>query len=840
MKRKLTALLLTMCLLLTAFPIPAAAAGEITIRFKAGDEHVKGFEVNHEVKPELEFNDVESGKTLSEIFNAYPVMPILDAGHEDYYCTADGTEINLNTYIPQNGETIFVKGRWKTMKTDGVKLVGVGSGAKAYKGEQMLISITVDDVKTNGFNIIPVSNYDLTVMGNTKDGTKIEAYGNYALLTVASDETASSLTIKAVFKHQDNVKGRHTVSVNDMPAADFYSGIEIEKHGKLERGQENGFLIKGIKSPTQKQNLSPTWFNFTLTGNTSAKTTIDEKTGFITVAKDELSTSLELTVTHKTNASWTASKSLQVDVPDYNLVIKPENPKVKRGESIQFSAYANYTNGDKPEKIESPLLTWETTHPTDTSVITSAGMFTYAQDQPGGEVYIRAKFVDGKTNTTLVRELYLDSIQITEMNSHSAVNPGGELQFQAKGKDNLNEDVEFTPGEIMFELIAGGTVTPALAKTSADTQINPETGKLTVGRDEWKDILTVKATHTATGKTAQMPIAVNRGAYTLKLKPQNATIAKGESKQFTAYVVEGSTEVALKPTDLTWKAFVDSAEATQSAITVNGVFTYGAAETATEVAIKATLKYDSTKMANAVVKLGASSTPPLNGYDNGSSNNNSSNNSSNTGGPAAPAPQQPKKPEDNKPQDNKMDKTSEIIGRFKDIAGHWAQKAIVKAIEKGIFKGVTENSFAPERQMSRAEFITVLGRMSEQTAMLREAPFKDIDTNAYYAQHVAWGAALGLMKGFEDGTFRPEAKITREQAAVIFANYLKDKKLPEMAMTTFADEESISSWAKAAVKKAAALGLLKGKDGGRFAPKDVLTRAEMAQILDNLSQMLGM
>ena len=286
---------------------------------------------------------------------------------------------------------------------------------------------------------------------------------------------------------------------------------------------------------------------------------------------------------------------------------------------------------------------------------------------------------------------------------------------------------------------------------------------------------------------------------------------------------------------------LDTAEATQSAFTVNGVFTYGEAETATEVAIKATLKYDLTKMANAVVKLGASSTPPLNGYDNGNSSNNSSNNSSsNTGGPAAPAPQQPKKAEDNKPkpQDKKMDKTSEIIGRFQDIAGHWAQKAIVKAIEKGIFKGVAENSFAPDRQMSRAEFITVLGRMSEQAAVLREVPFKDVDANAYYAQHVAWGMALGLMKGFEDGTFRPEAKITREQAAVIFANFLKDKKLPESPVTAFGDEENISGWAKEAVKKAAALGLLKGKDGGRFAPKDVLTRAEMAQILDNLSNML--
>lgn len=836
MKRKLTALLLTMCLLLTAFPLSAAAAEKITIRLKAG-EHVKHFKVRTELKTELLIEN-EKGKKLDEFINDVDFEPIFEEGHmfDDFY-TESGQRISydqLINYTPVAGETFFVKGKWKHM--DHIQMVAEGTST-VHKGGRALISITIYDDEANitkHDNIIPASNYDLKVTGNTKDGTKIEAYGNYALLTVASDETASSLTIKAVFKHQAGVdEGQYTVNVADMPTVDSYSDLNITNlfSGNLKQGKEYGFLIKGVKSGGSQDTLSPTYFDFSLTGNTSPNTTIDKKSGHITVAKDELSNSLTLTVVHKMKPALQKAKTFTVDVPDYNLVIKPTHPKMKRGESIQLSAYASYTNGNGDVEVKAPFLTWEKVNAADTSTITPDGKFTYAEDQMGDQVTVKAKFQD-KERIVIVQERYLDSIQITEMNSHSAVNPGGELQFKAKGKDNLNEDVEFTPGEIMFELIAGGTVTPALAKTSADTQINPETGKLTVGRDEWKDILTVKATHTATGKSVQMSINVNRGAYTLKLKPQNATIAKGESKQFTAYVVEGSTEVALKPTDLTWKAFVDSAEATQSAITVNGVFTYGAAETATEVAIKATLKYDSTKMANAVVKLGASSTPPLNGYDNGNSNN-----SSNTGSPAAPAPQQPK---DNKPQDNKMDKTSEIIGRFQDIAGHWAQKAIVKAIEKGIFKGVTENSFAPERQMSRAEFITVLGRMSEQATMLREVPFKDVDANAYYAQHVAWGAALGLMKGFEDGTFRPEAKITREQAAVIFANYLKDKKLPEMAMTTFADEESISSWAKAAVKKAAALGLLKGKDGGRFAPKDLLTRAEMAQILENLSQMLGM
>ena len=832
MKRKLTALLLTMCLLLTAFPLSAAAAEKITIRFKAG-EHVKGFFVGWEQQPEMTLR-VNQGLTLRDIIDQNSIFPDYDAGCElQGWTTLAGADLDADTYVPGNGDTIVYNGKWKTITR--IFLAAEGS-RNLHKGGQGLISVTARDAKSKDHKI-PASEYEWTIVDPHAAGTKVEVdEEHFALLTIDPNETATELRIKAVFRHQTGIEDTFKVKISDMPS---YTGLNLKKSSQWSTNQTYGLTIEGQKTPTEVDQLPPILFHLTLTGNTSPNTTIN-KAGHVSIAKDELSSSLTITAEHKTNSNLKKTETFPVTVPQYILAIKPAHPKMKRGESIQLSAYASYTSGNGDVEVKAPFLTWEKVNAADTSTITPDGKFTYAEDQMGDQVTVKAKFQD-KERIVIVQERYLDSIQITEMNSHSAVNPGGELQFKVTGKDNFNEDVEFAPGEIMFELIAGGTVAPTLAKTSEDTRINPTTGKLAVGRDELKDILTVKTSHAATGKSVQMPINVNRGAYTLKLKPQNATIAKGESKQFTAYVVEGSTEVALKPTDLIWKAFVDTAEATQSAITVNGVFTYGAAETATEVAIKATLKYDSTKMANAVVKLGASSTPPLNGYDNGNSSNNSSNNSSsNTGGPAAPAPQQPKKAEDNKPkpQDKKMDKTSEIIGRFQDIAGHWAQKAIVKAIEKGIFKGVAENSFAPDRQMSRAEFITVLGRMSEQAAVLREVPFKDVDANAYYAQHVAWGMALGLMKGFEDGTFRPEAKITREQAAVIFANFLKDKKLPESPATAFGDEENISGWAKEAVKKAAALGLLKGKDGGRFAPKDVLTRAEMAQILDNLSNML--
>ena len=845
MKRKLTALLVTMCLLLTAFPLPAAAAEKITIRFR-GDEHIQGFQVGSERKQELVL-EVEPGKTLLDIIPQ--VMPeyVPSYGFDDYY-TAAGTKIDTPaTYQLTDGETIVV--RTARLPMTGIDIRSLSGIPLVYKGGGDYIEIKVK-AGADSYQI-PANEYDWSLVGTYQSGTKVVADGAYGLLKVDLAETAPKIKVKAVFREQ-SLEDFFEINVADMRN---YNSISVEKYTPGQdwlAGETYDLSVEGINSVTAYvEGISPFYCDFVLSGNTSPDTKIDEKAGRVHIAANEMAEALKVKVKYRPNPALQHENSFDVKLKPHTLEIEPAAPKAKRGETIQLSAYIVY-NSNLRAKVEAPYIKWKKKQNGDQSTITPDGKFTYANNEaPGRTVEVVAELLrSGQKAEVGVQERSIASIAVaapglnTTASGNVEIEAGQEAQIEIYGTDNFGERVKLNPGEAELTLVPAGMVEPTKISTSEATKIDDAMGKLIVGKDEFKDKLKVKVVYKADQtKMAEMELEVKRAPYTLKLKPKNSTVNKGESKQFTAYAVDNAThdEIPLKPTDLTWKAFVGTEAATQSAITAVGVFTCGAAETASEVAIKATLKYDSSKVGEAKVTVkketSSSSNPPLNGYDNG--NSNSSNNSSNnTGSPAAPAPQQPKKPEDNKPQDNKMDKSSEIIGRFQDIAGHWAQKAIVKAIEKGIFKGATENSFAPERQMSRAEFITVLGRMSEQATMLREVPFKDVDANAYYAQHVAWGAALGLMKGFEDGTFRPEAKITREQAAVIFANYLKDKKLPEMAMTTFADEESISSWAKAAVKKAAALGLLKGKDGGKFAPKDLLTRAEMAQILDNLSRLL--
>ncbi|MDQ6419535.1 cadherin-like beta sandwich domain-containing protein [Paenibacillus sp. LHD-117] len=173
-------------------------------------------------------------------------------------------------------------------------------------------------------------------------------------------------------------------------------------------------------------------------------------------------------------------------------------------------------------------------------------------------------------------------------------------------------------------------------------------------------------------------------------------------------------------------------------------------------------------------------------------------------------------------------------------ASHWAYDTIKELSAKGIVTGVTENSFAPNQDVTRAEFAALLAR----TLGLRasgETTFGDVASDAWYADEVAAAYEAGIVKGFEDGRFAPDQTITREEMAIMIVRafeHATGKKLDAGASATIADESSISEWALAQVKTALAAKLLNGRDNGRFAPADPTNRAEAAQAIHNLFALL--
>ena len=173
---------------------------------------------------------------------------------------------------------------------------------------------------------------------------------------------------------------------------------------------------------------------------------------------------------------------------------------------------------------------------------------------------------------------------------------------------------------------------------------------------------------------------------------------------------------------------------------------------------------------------------------------------------------------------------------FADVkSGSWYEAAVLYARANGFFDGTSATTFEPDGPMTRAMFVTVLGRMAgvEAADYAGATDFIDVAEGTWYAPFVKWAARYGITTGTGNGKFLPDGKITREEMAVFFVRYFETFDAMPKADTTVttkpADLDEVSSWAQDAVGKLWALGLLNG-DGVNFAPKDKATRAQTAAL----------
>ncbi|RAU92957.1 hypothetical protein DQG13_26690 [Paenibacillus sp. YN15] len=173
---------------------------------------------------------------------------------------------------------------------------------------------------------------------------------------------------------------------------------------------------------------------------------------------------------------------------------------------------------------------------------------------------------------------------------------------------------------------------------------------------------------------------------------------------------------------------------------------------------------------------------------------------------------------------------------FADLAGHWAAKDIQLLSGKGIIDGIADNRFAPEGILTRAEIAALLARAAglEEKA-LSGGGMTDVRADDWYAGYVQAAVSAGLIDGYEDGTFRAETPVTREELAVLLTRALALAGRPAdgsgSTAAAFTDGSSISGWAKDAVRAAQAAGLVNGLEDGSFRPQAQATRAEAAVMI---------
>jgi tripartite motif-containing protein 71 len=144
------------------------------------------------------------------------------------------------------------------------------------------------------------------------------------------------------------------------------------------------------------------------------------------------------------------------------------------------------------------------------------------------------------------------------------------------------------------------------------------------------------------------------------------------------------------------------------------------------------------------------------------------------------------------------------------------------------------NTFKPNATVSRAEFTVMLMNALKLTSDGVKLSFSDSDKIVIWArQAVAQSVESGIVSGYEDGSFRPTANITRAELAAMIAK-VYGARSTTIDATDFADDNDIPVWGKSAIAAMKELGIISGRGDNKFAPKETATRAEAVKIIMNL------
>ncbi|MFC5470370.1 InlB B-repeat-containing protein [Cohnella suwonensis] len=168
---------------------------------------------------------------------------------------------------------------------------------------------------------------------------------------------------------------------------------------------------------------------------------------------------------------------------------------------------------------------------------------------------------------------------------------------------------------------------------------------------------------------------------------------------------------------------------------------------------------------------------------------------------------------------------------FIDIAGHWAEEAIRQGASQEITAGYPDGTFKPNLTVTRAQFAVMLMNAIKPAGATEELAFKDASQIPAWAKNaVAEAKQAGIITGYDDGTFRPNAEVTRVEMAAMIVKAL-DLTVEVNAATGFADNSEIPAWAKGAVAALTETGLMQGTGDNRFNSEAKASRAEAVTVL---------
>lgn len=181
---------------------------------------------------------------------------------------------------------------------------------------------------------------------------------------------------------------------------------------------------------------------------------------------------------------------------------------------------------------------------------------------------------------------------------------------------------------------------------------------------------------------------------------------------------------------------------------------------------------------------------------------------------------------------------------FSDVdVDNWYYNSVKYCYDNKIILGTSGTTYNPNGKLTRGNLVTILWRMEGSQTINANQKFSDVKQGDYYYEAIKWAAQNRIVNGYDDGKFKPNNNITREQLATILRNYAeyKRKDLNENAnLSKFKDGTRISSYAVNGVKWAISKKIISGKDNGtRIDPRGTASRAEAAAMISNYCNYIG-
>ncbi|MGB8452814.1 MAG: S-layer homology domain-containing protein [Anaerocolumna sp.] len=672
-----------------------------------------------------------------------------------------------------------------------------------------------------------------SVTGNNNAGTIINSSG---VLAVAAGETSTTLTVTAVSAVDSTKTDTAEITVADasstVPTVDVVAINPTT--ASVAKGGTKAFnaVVTGSNSPAQ----TVLW---SISGNVSAATQISSS-GLLTVGADETALTLTVSAVSTVDSSQSAmaavtvtSTSLPTAAVSY-VVVSAASNSVQTGKTKTFTAAVAGTNNPSQE------VTWSVSgNNSANTVISNTGVLTVGADETAASLTVTATSTQDNTKSGTATIVMVYPAPDTSSGGGSSSGSGSSgsssrVQNPTVQLEKKPDQPVITEFSITAKADKAGLATVEVSEASIASAVKKaqDTAK-EQGKTENGIGVTVNIVLPDTAKSAGIILT----------QPTLKTLIDAEVKQLEL----NGTTVALS-FDLEALKEIQKQSNSNEAVIISFTPATGLSGNAktligTRPVYNISITYVKNEKTISITSLGSGSVTLSIPYTLGKKEAvgylfgvyvDSKGNAARMEGSAYDTNSKSIIFDSNHFSIYGVGYTAPST-TFKDISTHWAKEAIDYVVGRGLFSGTSTTAFSPDTAMSRGMLVTALGRLAGVGASeYKTVTFTDVAADQYYAPYIEWAYQKGIISGTGSSQFAPERTITREEMARILSNYAKATGyiLPvTREAAAYADDSSIGSTYKDAVKALQQAGIMMGGDGNTFKPKANVTRSEVSAML---------